>query len=121
MLTLVLIISLILTADLARSSFNPMSNEKELTIFSRGITKYELAHLFSRNLSHLILSSIAPHSPCFSPLLMPFDDDYAAKEALQVKKIAGDITLVSIPRLIATLWLGRAALSLGHGDFVETG
>lgn len=91
------------------------------TIFTKDIDVLALSQLFSLNSSEPILSTfdIKAEEPCFSDSQLSFGHDYAVKEALPIRKAA--ITLVSIPRLIATIWLARAALTLPAGDFVETG
>lgn len=97
-------------------------NEDVPTIFTKDIDVLQLSHLFSLNSSAPIMGTVdlSIKSPCFQDGDGSFNHEYVIKEAISIRK-AG-ITLVSIPRLIATIWLARTAIALPiGGDFVETG
>jgi hypothetical protein len=97
--------------------------ETKPTIFSEGVPAKEMAFLFSQNVSGAIMQTNSiggVQSQCFHERNMIFNDAHIVKEARKMKK--AEISLVSLPRMIASLWLARAALSLpAPGDFVETG
>lgn len=90
------------------------------TIFTEGLNTKELALLFSQSISVAVMNSLSTNqAKCFNETI-PFNDFYVIKEAFKMKK--SGISLVSLPRMIASLWLTRAALALPvKGDVVETG
>ena len=90
------------------------------TIFTKDIDILQLSTLFSKNVSVPIMKTLDnAKSTCFSDPEESFNHEFTVNEALPIRK--SGTTLVTIPRLIATIWLSRVAITLPVGDFVETG
>ncbi len=92
------------------------------TIFTPGLSLNESTYLFSQHISGPIMDTISnKQSSCVqNKQNLVFGEHFVVREAMRVKK--SKISLVSLARLVASLWLSGAALSLPTpGDFVETG
>ena len=105
-----------------RIDSSKMDNLDNYTIFSEGLSSKELALVFSRNISDPIMKTVTSDKTlCFHEKNVKFTHKYVVEEAIKIKK--SRISLVSLPRLIASIWLTRASLGLPYrkGDIVETG
>lgn len=94
-----------------------------LLLLCHGSAKSRL-HSFSRhNVSvgqRIMATTHSPDNACVKQDSIQEFEHYAIEAAMQMTQ--SRVSLVSMPRLITTLWLARAALSLHAGaDFVETG